>query len=129
MVEANVNSEMVRGKNMIAATMFGNTTPAVMRAKSLLEDRGYEVIVFHPNGTGGRAMEELIEQGVFTAVLDMTPHEVTGELFGDLMRAGPDRLEVAGRKGIPQLVVPGCIDFGVYRFSCSRSASQPSSQV
>jgi uncharacterized protein (UPF0261 family) len=110
MVEANVSSEMAQGKNMIAATMYGNTTPAVMRAKSLLEERGYEVVVFHPNGTGGRAMEELIEQGVFAAVLDMTPHEVTGELFGDVARGIADRLEVAGRKGIPQLVVPGCID-------------------
>ena len=111
MVDANVSSEAPRGKNLIATTMFGNTTPAVMRAKSLLEKKEYEVVVFHPNGTGGRAMEELIEQGVFTAVLDMTPHEVTGEIFGDFMRAGPRRLEAAGRKGIPQLVVPGCIDF------------------
>ncbi len=111
MVDANVSPETLWGKNLIAATMFGNTTPAVMAAKSLLEEKGYEVIVFHPNGTGGRAMEELIEQGAFTAVLDMTPHEVTGEIFGDFMKAGPHRLEAAGRKGIPQVVVPGCIDF------------------
>lgn len=111
MVDANVSPKMVRDKKLIATTMFGNTTPAVERAKSLLEEKGYEVVVFHPNGTGGRAMEELIEQGAFTAVLDMTPHEITGELFGGFYRAGPDRLEAAGKKGIPQLVVPGCIDF------------------
>ena len=111
MVDADVSPKMAGGKKLIATTMYGNTTPAVMRAKSLLEKRGYEVVVFHPNGTGGRAMEELVKQGFFTAVLDMTPHEVTGELFGDSTRGIVDRLEVAGRKGIPQVVVPGCIDF------------------
>lgn len=111
MVDANVSSKKLQNKNLIATTMFGNTTPLGMMVKSLLEEKGYEMVVFHPNGTGGRAMEELIEQGAFTAVFDMTPHEVTGELFGDLMRAGPDRLEAAGRKGIPQLIIPGCIDF------------------
>jgi len=111
MVEANVSSKMLQSKNLIATTMFGNTTPLGMMVKSRLEEKGYEMVVFHPNGTGGRSMEELIKQGAFAAVFDMTPHEVTGELFGDLMRAGPDRLEAAGRKGIPQLIVPGCIDF------------------
>jgi len=111
MVDANVSSKMLQSKNLIATTMFGNTTPLGMMVKSLLEKKGYEMVVFHPNGTGGRSMEELIKQGAFAAVLDMTPHEVTGELFGDLMRAGPDRLEAAGRKGVPQLIVPGCIDF------------------
>lgn len=111
MVDANVNTKMARSKKAIATTMYGNTTPAVMRAKAILEKAGYEVVVFHPNGTGGRAMEELVEQDAFIAVLDMTPHEVTGELFGDSAAAGPHRLEVAGRKGIPQLVVPGCVDF------------------
>jgi uncharacterized protein (UPF0261 family) len=104
-------SPTVKKKNLIATTMYGNTTPAVMTAKKLIEDRGYEVLVFHPNGTGGRAMEELIERGLFTAVLDMTPHEITDELLGGVHAAGPDRLEGAGRKGIPQVVVPGCIDF------------------
>ena len=111
MVDANVSPKIAWGKNLIATTMFGNTTPAVMRAKSLLEERGYELVVFHPNGTGGRAMEELVEQGVFTAVLDMTTHEVTGGIFGGAYPGGPHRLEVAGEKGVPQLVVPGCIDF------------------
>lgn len=110
MVDVNV-SPKIRGKNLIATTMYGNTTPAVMMAKKLLEERGYEVVVFHPNGTGGRAMEELIEQGFFTAVLDMTTHEITDELFNGVHAGGPHRLEAAGKKGIPQVVVPGCVDF------------------
>ncbi|MFQ5711669.1 MAG: Tm-1-like ATP-binding domain-containing protein [Candidatus Geothermarchaeales archaeon] len=110
MVDADVGAE-IRGKNLIAIPMYGNTTPVVMRSKSLLEERGYEIILFHPNGTGGRAMEELIEQGIFTAVLDMTTHEITDDLFGGDHTAGPHRLEAAGKKGVPQVVVPGCIDF------------------
>ncbi len=95
----------------IAATMYGNTTPVMMVAKDRLERLGYEVIIFHPNGTGGRAMEEMIERGLFSAILDMTTHEVTDELFGGFHAGGPERLEVAGRHGVPQLVVPGCVDF------------------
>jgi uncharacterized protein (UPF0261 family) len=101
----------LEGKNVIAATMYGNTTPAVMRAKNILEARGFEVVVFHPNGTGGRAMEELIEEGLVNAVLDMTPHEIVDELFQGVHAGGPHRLEAAGRKGIPQVVVTGCLDF------------------
>jgi uncharacterized protein (UPF0261 family) len=101
----------IKGGNLIAATMYGNTTPAVMTAKKLIEEKGYEVVVFHPNGTGGRAMEEMVERGIFTAVLDMTTHEITDEIVGGLHSAGPHRLEAAGRKGIPQLIVPGCVDF------------------
>jgi uncharacterized protein (UPF0261 family) len=110
MVRARVTTGLRRG-GQIAATMYGNTTPAVMRAKKLIEERGYEVVVFHPNGTGGRAMEDLIEQDLFDAVLDFTTHELTDELFQGFHAAGPRRLEAAGRKGIPQLVVPGCVDF------------------
>ena len=110
MVEMGVDTT-IRTGNLIAVTMYGNTTPAVMRAKELLEEKGYEVIVFHPNGTGGRAMEELIERGLFKAVLDMTTHEITDELCNGLHAAGPDRLRAAGKKGIPQVVVPGAVDF------------------
>lgn len=112
MVDAEVNLNIkLPDKKLIATTMYGNTTPAVMRAKKLLEKAGYEVVVFHPNGTGGRAMEELIEQGFFMAVLDVTTHEITDELFGGIHAGGPGRLEVAGKKGVPQVVVPGCVDF------------------
>lgn len=110
MVDMNVVPKL-EGRNVIAATMYGNTTPAVMRAKNILEEKGFEVVVFHPNGTGGRAMEELIEEGLVNAVLDMTPHEIVDELFHGVHAGGPHRLEAAGKKGIPQVVVTGCLDF------------------
>lgn len=110
MANAPVDLELRPGK-VIAATMYGNTTPAVMLAKKLLERRGYEVIVFHPNGTGGQAMESLIARGLFEGVFDFTTHEITDHLFGGFHSAGPGRLEAAGRLGLPQLVVPGCVDF------------------
>ncbi len=97
-------------KPAIAATMFGVTTPCVTAARRSLEERGYEVLVFHATGTGGQAMERLVEDGAFRAVLDMTTTELADELVGGVMSAGPHRLEAAGRKGIPQLVCPGAID-------------------
>jgi uncharacterized protein (UPF0261 family) len=97
-------------KPSIAATMFGVTTPCVTAARRTLEARGYEVLVFHATGTGGRAMEQLIEDGAFLAVLDLTTTELADELVGGVMSAGPHRLQAAGRKGIPQLVCPGAID-------------------
>lgn len=98
-------------KRQIGMTIYGTTTPGCMVAKAYLESKGFEVVAFHPNGTGGRAMEEMIEEGILSGVLDMTTHELTDELLGGLHRAGPKRLEGAGRKGIPQVVVPGSIDF------------------
>jgi uncharacterized protein (UPF0261 family) len=97
-------------KPAIAATMFGVTTPCVTAARHTLEERGYEVLVFHATGAGGQAMEQLIEDGVFQAVLDITTTELADELVGGVMSAGPHRLEAAGRKGIPHLVCPGAID-------------------
>ncbi len=97
-------------KPLIAATMFGVTTPCVTAARRVLEERGYEVLVFHATGTGGQAMEQLIEDGAIHAVLDLTTTELADELAGGVMSAGPHRLEAAGRKGIPQLVCPGAID-------------------
>jgi uncharacterized protein (UPF0261 family) len=97
-------------KPLIAATMFGVTTPCVTAARRVLEQRGYEVLVFHATGTGGQAMEQLIEDGAIQAVLDLTTTELADELAGGVMSAGPHRLEAAGRKGIPQLVCPGAID-------------------
>jgi uncharacterized protein (UPF0261 family) len=98
-------------KPRVAMTMYGTTTPGCMHAKSLLEREGYEVVTFHPNGTGGRAMEEMITEGYFTAVLDLTTHELTDELVGGGHRAGPHRLEAAAQKGIPQVVGPGSLCF------------------
>lgn len=97
-------------KPAIAATMFGVTTPCVTVARRILEERGFEVLVFHATGVGGRAMEQLIEDGAFQAVLDITTTELADELVGGVMSAGPRRLEAAGRRGIPQLVCPGAID-------------------
>ncbi len=108
-----VAAEPARGfddKPIIAATMFGVTTPCVTAARRVLEERGYEVLVFHATGTGGQAMEQLIEAGAIQAVLDLTTTELADELAGGVMSAGPHRLKAAGRKGIPQLVCPGAID-------------------
>jgi uncharacterized protein (UPF0261 family) len=95
---------------LVAASMNGNTTPALMYAKQELAARGVELVTFHANGTGGRAMEQLAERHLFRAVLDYTTTELAGEVVGGLMSAGPTRMEVAGRLGIPQVLVPGCLD-------------------
>lgn len=100
-----------RKDNVVAMTMYGNTTPAAMVAKDQFEERGYEVVVFHPNGTGGMCMEELIDQRLFNGVFDLTTHEITDWLYNGVHAGGPSRLEAAGRNGVPQVVVPGCVDF------------------
>jgi uncharacterized protein (UPF0261 family) len=108
-----VNSEAakdVEHKALIAATMFGVTTPCVTMARRILEQQGFEVVVFHATGPGGQAMESLIDDGTIAAVLDITTTELADELAGGVMSAGPHRLEAAGLKGIPQVVCPGAID-------------------
>lgn len=97
----------------VAITMLGNTTPAVMRMTPQLEAAGYTPVVFHSNGVGGQVMEELIGQGDFAGVIDFTTDELTDELVGAYHAAGPHRMEAAARSGIPQVVVPGCVDFFV----------------
>jgi uncharacterized protein (UPF0261 family) len=99
---------------LIATTMFGVTTPCVTEAKRVLEGRGYEVLVFHANGPGGMAMEQLIGEGHIQAVLDITTTELADELCGGKGSAGPHRLEKAGEMGIPQVVVPGAMDMVNY---------------
>ncbi|HXJ96432.1 MAG TPA: Tm-1-like ATP-binding domain-containing protein [Terriglobia bacterium] len=103
-------TEPAGAKPLIAATMFGVTTPCVTAARRLLEDSGCEVLVFHATGTGGMAMEELIADGYIAGVLDVTTTELADELAGGVMSAGPQRLEAAGKRGIPQVVCPGAID-------------------
>jgi uncharacterized protein (UPF0261 family) len=98
------------GKPLVAASMFGNTTLAVDRARGVLENRGYEVLVFHATGTGGRTMEGLISDGYITALLDMTTTELADEVCGGVLSAGPDRCLAASRAGIPAVLVPGCVD-------------------
>lgn len=97
-------------KPLIAASMFGNTTRAVNHAKSILEAAGYEVLVFHATGTGGRTMESLINEGYISAVLDLTTTEWADELCGGVLSAGSARLDAATKAGIPQIIAPGCID-------------------
>jgi len=98
------------GRPTVAITAFGVTTPAAMRCHELLTRAGCDALIFHANGTGGRAMEELIGQGVVDAVLDLTTTELADELCGGQLSAGPHRLEAAGVRGIPQVVLPGAID-------------------
>lgn len=95
---------------LIAATMFGVTTPCVTTARKCLEEAGYDVVVFHATGSGGRAMEGLIADGYFSGVLDVTTTEWCDEVVGGVLTAGPDRLSAAGRKGIPQVVSLGALD-------------------
>ena len=95
---------------LIAATMFGVTTPCVQHARKILEDAGYEVLVFHATGSGGRAMESLIREGLIAGVLDITTTELADELVGGILSAGPDRLTAAGQVGIPQVVSVGALD-------------------
>jgi uncharacterized protein (UPF0261 family) len=102
--------ERVKEKPVVAATMFGNTTTCVNACREALERAGYEVLVFHATGTGGRTMEMLVDQGLVDAVLDVTTTEWADEICGGIFNAGPDRLSAAGRRGLPHLVCPGCVD-------------------
>lgn len=95
---------------LLAATMFGVTTPCVTGARERLEAVGFDVVVFHATGSGGRAMEGLVEDGYFAGVLDVTTTEWCDEVVGGVLSAGPHRLSAAGRKGIPQVVSVGALD-------------------
>jgi uncharacterized protein (UPF0261 family) len=107
---ANEPDVAVDSKPTVGITMFGVTTPCVQAARERLESMGYETIVFHATGTGGRAMESLVEEGVIDGVLDVTTTEWADELVGGVLSAGPDRLEAAGDAGIPQVVSTGALD-------------------
>ena len=100
----------VEDRPTVAITMFGVTTPCVQTAREWLEERGYETIVFHANGTGGRAMEGLIRDGVIDAVLDVTTTEWADEVVGGVLSAGRDRLDAAAEQGLPQVVSTGALD-------------------
>lgn len=95
---------------LIALTMFGITTPCVQRIQAALEALGFETIVFHAVGSGGQAMEAMVDAGLIDGVVDVTTSELTDELCGGVFSAGPDRLTAAGRRGIPQVVVPGALE-------------------
>lgn len=109
--------EISSEKPIIGLTSFGFITQGAMRVKALLEERGYEVAAFHTNGTGGMAMEDLIDQGLINGVLDFSLHEFSDQLYdGYCAGIGPGRLESAGRRGLPQVVVPGGLDCIVLEF-------------
>jgi uncharacterized protein (UPF0261 family) len=99
-----------QGRPVIAATMFGVTTPCVTAAQERLEELGYEVLVFHATGTGGQSMEALARDGYLAGVLDVTTTELADDLVGGVLSAGPDRLEAAGQAGLPQVVSLGALD-------------------
>lgn len=107
-----VTAEIAQSEDrpLIAASMFGNTTPAVERAKLAFEAQGYEVLVFHCTGNGGRTLESLVAAGMITAVFDLTTTELADELVGGVFSAGPTRLTAAAAKGVPAIVTPACLD-------------------
>lgn len=110
MVEAAASEQQSSGRPLIVASMFGNTTKCVNAAIPLLEQAGYEVLVFHANGSGGRTMESLIDSGMVAGVLDITTTELADELVGGVLTAGSDRVNAAARCGVPAIVTPGCLD-------------------
>ncbi|MGD8240289.1 MAG: Tm-1-like ATP-binding domain-containing protein [Armatimonadota bacterium] len=108
MVETTVPE--IEEKPLIAASMFGNTTAIVGRCQGIMEERGYEVLIFHCTGTGGQTLESLVADGYITGVLDITTTEWADEVGGGVFSAGPTRLNAAAERGIPQVIVPGCVD-------------------
>lgn len=106
-----VKKEKLKETNkIIAISMFGNTTDCVNECTRILQEKGYEVMAFHANGLGGKAMESLIREGAFDGVLDLTTTELADEACGGILSAGNDRLTAAVEKGIPCMVAPGCLD-------------------
>jgi uncharacterized protein (UPF0261 family) len=99
------------GERCVGITMLGQTTPGVMCVRDKLVEAGHEPVIFHANGVGGPAMEHLIEAGALGGVIDYTLSELANSLLDGIHATGPDRLRVAGRHGLPQVVVPGCVDF------------------
>ena len=101
-------------RRRVAITMLGQTTTAVMAVRDAVERRGWQAVIFHANGVGGTAMEELAEEGMFKGVIDFTTNELAGEIQHGFHDAGPERLRRVGRLGLPQVVVPGGLDFATH---------------
>jgi uncharacterized protein (UPF0261 family) len=101
-------------KPAVALTSAGVTTPCANRARELLEERGYEVIAFHCNGIGAQAMEELADAGKLAGIFDLSPHDITDYLYGGIMPAPATRLLASCRRGVPQVIAPGCADIVLY---------------
>jgi uncharacterized protein (UPF0261 family) len=103
-----------RAKPLVGVTTVGITTKGAMKAIEVLENAGYETIVFHAIGPGGRAMEQMMREGIIGAVLDYSTIEVSNEMYHALLAGGPDRLTTAGKLGLPQVLAPGAIEVLVY---------------
>ena len=112
MVEATISDE--EDKPLIVASMFGNTTDCINLASKVLEEAGYEVLIFHATGTGGKTMESLIESGMVAGVLDLTTTEWADELLGATLSAGPTRMDAMTKARIPAVIAPGCLDMANY---------------
>lgn len=110
MVKVEAPAASGQEKPLITASMFGNTTQAVDRARGVMEEKGYEVLVFHATGTGGKTMESLITDGYIRGSMDITTTELADEVCGGVLSAGPERCMAASRAGIPVVLVPGCVD-------------------
>ena len=111
MVEMAANAgELEDAKPLVVASMFGNTTACVNEAKRIVEEAGFEVLVFHATGTGGRIMESLIESGMVAGVLDITTTEWADEHVGGILGAGQSRMAAAAKAGVPCIIAPGCLD-------------------
>ncbi len=108
MVEAKIDQS--ESKPLIVASMFGNTTDCINIAAKVLEEAGYEVLIFHATGTGGKTMEALIESGMVKGVLDITTTEWADELTGATLSAGPTRMDAMSKAKVPAVVSPGCLD-------------------
>jgi uncharacterized protein (UPF0261 family) len=113
MAESDITLE-TGARPLVGVTTVGITTEGAMRAVEVLEEAGYETIVFHAVGTGGRAMEELMKQGIIKGVLDIATIEITNEMYDAMLAAGPERLTVAGSLGLPQVICPGAVAILVY---------------
>ncbi|MDG2256171.1 MAG: Tm-1-like ATP-binding domain-containing protein [Opitutaceae bacterium] len=105
-----VPADSADDKPIIVASMFGNTTACVNAAKTLLEEAGYEVLVFAATGAGGQAMESLVESGMVAGILDLTTTEWADETVGGVLSAGPNRLDAMSHAKIPAIIAPGCVD-------------------
>ena len=115
MVEEDIEVDAeTQPRPVIAASMFGNTTQCVDACAQALGEGGYEVLVFHATGAGGRTMEALVDEGLVGAVLDITTTEWADEICEGVFSAGADRLSAPGRRGLPHLIVPGCVDMANY---------------
>jgi uncharacterized protein (UPF0261 family) len=122
MISAVANGGMVEmdygsgdaSKPAVALTSAGVTTPCANHARELLENLGYDVIAFHCNGIGAQAMEELADAGKLVGIFDLSPHDITDYLFGGIMPATAKRLQASCRRGVPQVVAPGCADIILY---------------